>query len=180
MHGIARDVVAEIVRLAYCDSRLDSPAGKPDRKAARVMIAPVIGLGQRALRIDGATEFSTPDDQRVVEHPSLFQIHNQRGGRLISVLGLFRDVLLRQVPVLIPAAMEELNEADSAFGQPPRQNAIEGERARLARVGAVTLERLFRFFRQIGQFGHRTTAFGRPSRTAPRATEFRGRRTPAR
>src|SRR5215470_5622281 len=119
MHGIAGDVVAEIVRLAYCDSRIDSPAGKPDRKTARVMIAPVICLGQRALRINGATEFPTPDDQRVVEHPSLFQIHNQSGGRLISVLSLFRDVL-RQVSMLIPAAMEELNEADSAFGQSPR------------------------------------------------------------
>ena len=72
---------------------------------------------------------SPPDDQRLVEHPSLFQIHNQRGGRLISVLGLFRDVF-RQIPVLIPAAMEELNETDSAFGQPTRQNAIERERAR--------------------------------------------------
>src|SRR5262245_45073748 len=106
MHGVARDVVAEIVRLAYCDSRADAPAGKPDRKTARVMIASVIGLGQLALRIDGATELPAPDDQRVVEHPSLFQIHNQRGGRLIGVLSLFRDVI-RQIPMLIPAAMEE-------------------------------------------------------------------------
>src|SRR5262245_33378067 len=127
MHGIARDVVAEIVRLAYCDSRVDAPAGKPDRKTARVMIAPVIGLCQPALRIDGATEFPTPDDKRVVEHPSLFQIHNQRGGRLIGILSLFRNVF-RQIPVLIPAAMEELNETYSTFGKPARQNAIERER----------------------------------------------------
>src|SRR5262245_28204246 len=128
MYGIARDVVAEIVRLAYCHSRVDSAAGKPDRKTARVMIAPVICLGQPALRINGATEFSTPDDQRVVEHPSLFQIHNQSGGRLISLLGLYRDVS-RQIQMVIPAAMEELNETDSAFGQPPRQRAIVCERA---------------------------------------------------
>src|SRR5215510_7708059 len=154
MHGIARDVVAEIVRLAYCDSRIDSPAGKPDRKTARVMIAPVICLGQPALRINGATEFTAPDDQRVVEHPSLFQIHNQRGGRLISILSLFRDVF-RQIPMLVPAPMEELNETDSAFGQPTRQNAIERERAWGPRVWAVTLERLLRFLRQVGQFGYR-------------------------
>src|SRR5262245_47805804 len=124
MHGIARDVVTEIVRLAYCDPRVDSPAGKPDRKTAGVMIAPVIGLGQTALRINGPTEFPAPDYQRIVEHSSLFQIYNQRGGRLISILSLFRDVF-RQIPVLIPAAMEELNETDSAFGHSTRQNAIE-------------------------------------------------------
>src|SRR5262245_7018592 len=146
MYGIARDVVAEIVRLAYCDSRIDCPAGKPDRETALVMVPPVICLGQPALRINCATEFSAPDDQRVVEHPSLFQIHNQSGGRLISVLGLFRDVF-RQIPVLVPAPVEELNETDSAFGQPTSQNAIVRERAWRPRVGAVTFERLFRFFR---------------------------------
>src|SRR5215475_4975306 len=146
MRGIARDVVAEIVRLAYCDSRIDSPAGKPDRKTARVMVAPIICLGQPALRINGATEFTAPDDQRVDEHPSLFQIHNQSGGRLISVLSLFRDVF-RQIPVLIPAPVEELNKTDSSFGQPASQNAIVRERAWRPRVGAITLDRLFRFFR---------------------------------
>src|SRR5262249_21005750 len=89
---IARDVVAEIVSLAYRDAGFDSSAGEPNGKTARVMVAAVIGLGQFALRIDGAAEFSAPNDQRVVQHPAIFQIPNQRGGRLIGVLRLFRDV----------------------------------------------------------------------------------------
>ena len=63
-------------------------------------------------------------------------------------------MLLRQVVVLIPPAMEELNEAHAAFGQPPRQKAVAGERARLARIGPIEIEGRFRFLREIGQLRH--------------------------
>src|SRR5262249_15002247 len=49
VNRIARDVIAEIIRLANRDARFDSSAGKPHGKTARMMIAPVIGLGQLAL-----------------------------------------------------------------------------------------------------------------------------------
>src|SRR5262245_62164870 len=105
VNRIARDVVAEIVRLAESYAGFDSSAGKPHSETARMMIAPVISLGQLALGIDGAAEFPAPDDQGVIEHPAVFQIHNQRGGRLIGVLRLFTDVP-GQSTVMIPATMK--------------------------------------------------------------------------
>jgi hypothetical protein len=39
-----------------------------------MVIAAVVGRGQLALRVDGAAEFSAPDNQCVVEHATLFQI----------------------------------------------------------------------------------------------------------
>ena len=42
VHRIARDVVAEVVRLADRHARLDAAARQPHREAARMMIAPVI------------------------------------------------------------------------------------------------------------------------------------------
>ena len=59
-----------------------------------------------------------------------------------------------QIAVLVPAAMEELDEADAAFGQAARQKAVGGKRARLPRVGAVELEQRCRLFRKIRQLRH--------------------------
>ena len=59
---------------------------------------------------------------------------------LVGVLALSGN-LLRQIVVLIPAAMEELDEADAALRQPARQQAVGRERAGLARISAVQLKR---------------------------------------
>ena len=71
------DVITVIVRFAVVDPGLHAAAGHPHREAARMMIAAVVVLGQPALAVDGAAEFSAPDDQRVVEHAALLQILNQ-------------------------------------------------------------------------------------------------------
>ena len=42
-HGVAGDVVREVVGLAVSDSRLDAAAGEPDGEAAGVVVAAVIG-----------------------------------------------------------------------------------------------------------------------------------------
>src|SRR6266540_3402176 len=119
------DVVAVIVGLANRNAFLDAAAGYPHREIARVMIAPVIGLGQLALAIDRAPEFPAPDDQRVVEHAALLQILNERRRRLIRALALKRQIA-RQVAVLIPASVIKLNEANSAFGQAAREQTVGG------------------------------------------------------
>ena len=48
-----------------------------------------------------------------------------------------------QAAVVVPAGMIELDEPDAALGQPPGQQAVGRERARLAGVGAVKLEDVF-------------------------------------
>src|SRR5215510_16061770 len=126
------DVVAVIVGLADRDTLLYAAAGDPHREIARVMIAPVIGLGQLALAIDRAPEFPAPDDQRVVEHASSLQILNERRRRLIRALALKRQIA-RQVAVLIPASVIKLNEANAAFGQAAREQTVGGVRSWLAR-----------------------------------------------
>ena len=55
------DVVTPIISLAMGDAALYTTAGKPDRKTARMMVSPE-SFGITTLAIDGATEFSTPDD----------------------------------------------------------------------------------------------------------------------
>src|SRR5215510_14126594 len=114
------DVVAVIVGLANRYALLHAAAGDPHREIARVMIAPIIDLGQLALAIDRAPEFPAPDDQRVFEQTALFQILNERRGRLISASALERKIA-RQIVVLIPAAVIKLNESHAAFGQASRE-----------------------------------------------------------
>ena len=48
---------------------------------------------------------------------------------------------------MVPVAMVELDEAHAALGQPPRQQAVVGERAGLARVRAVEVETCSRLLR---------------------------------
>ena len=64
-------------------------------------------------------------------------------------------MIARQVVVMIPAAMIELNEADAALGQPPREQAVGGKRAGLARLRPVHLEDRVGLLREIRQLGHR-------------------------
>ncbi len=59
-----------------------------------------------------------------------------------------------QIAVLIPSLVVDLDEADAAFGQPPREQAVRRERARLAAVLAVHLEDRLRLVRQVGHFRH--------------------------
>ena len=95
------------------------------------MVATVVFFGQRALRVDRAAELAAPDDQRVVQHTALLQILNQRGRWLVRLQALAAN-LLRQIAVLIPTAMEELDEAHAALGQAARQNAVGRVGSRLA------------------------------------------------
>src|SRR5262249_26351043 len=68
----------------------------------------------------------------------------------LTALGQVRG----QLSVVVPVAMEELDEAYSAFGQPPRQQAIRREAARLLRILAIELEGTLWFFGNIGQLGN--------------------------
>ena len=118
-----------------------------------MMIAAVVRVGQLALAEHRAAELAAPDDQRVVEQAALLQIGDERRRRLIRALALQREIA-RQIVVLIPAAMIELDEAHVALGEPPRQQAVGGVRARLARLRAVHLEDRVGLLRQIHQVRH--------------------------
>ena len=61
--AIFNDVVTKIVGLTEGCSFIDARAGHENREAARVVVAPVISLGEGALRVGRATELATPDNE---------------------------------------------------------------------------------------------------------------------
>ena len=89
------------------------------------MIAPVVGVGELALAEHRAPELAAPDDERLVEQTALLEIRDERRGRLIRPTALQREIA-RQIVVLVPAAMIELDEAHVALGEATRQEAVGG------------------------------------------------------
>ncbi len=73
-------------------------------------------------------------------------------GRSISRQTLSRSGLevLARAAVVVPVGVVELHEPHAALDQPPGQQAVVGER-RLARLGAVQVERRLRLARQVDQ-----------------------------
>src|SRR6202007_2400253 len=83
---------------------------------------------QITLAVRGAAELAAPDHQRVVEQPALLEIANETGAGLVHGVDL-SPYVVHHLRMLVPAAMEELHEADAAFDQPPGQKAVAGEAA---------------------------------------------------
>src|SRR5262245_44896409 len=154
MRRVARDVIAEVISLTEAQSRLDAAAREPDREAARVMVTPVIVRRELALAVDRSPEFAAPYHQRVLEQASLFQIFDERRRRLIRVAALPLE-LFGQVLMLIPAAVKELNEANSALSKPAREDAVRSVRSGLARISPVANKSFLRLFGEVSQLRHR-------------------------
>ncbi len=55
-------------------SGLGASASEPDGEASWVVVAAVGFVGEFTLAVDGAAEFSAPDDEGVVEEASLFEV----------------------------------------------------------------------------------------------------------
>jgi hypothetical protein len=58
-----------------------------------MMIAPVIRLCQLALAVNRPPKFTTPNDQRVIQEPTRFQILYQPVRALIDILALARQTV---------------------------------------------------------------------------------------
>src|SRR5947199_6381567 len=85
---VFNNVIAIIIRLSEGDAFLDATARHPDAEAARVMIAPVVGVRQFALAVNGSAELAAPDHQRVVEQAPLLQVQDQPRRSLVHAFGL--------------------------------------------------------------------------------------------
>src|SRR6185503_9997823 len=106
--------------LAVGHTRPDAAAGHPDREAAAVMVPAEARLREVALHEHRPAELAAPDDQRVVEQAALLQVLDEGGRRLIGVTALDGE-LRGQIVVLIPASVDELDEADAALREAPGQ-----------------------------------------------------------
>ena len=85
------------------------------------MVVASIALGH-----GGASEFSTPDDQGVIEHASAFQILNKSRTCLIDQFCLVFYISFHIV-VGIPAGVIELNKPSSPFGKATGKQAVTGK-----------------------------------------------------
>ena len=141
VNRVFRHVVTEVIRLAVNDSRPDATSRHPLGIATRMMIPTVIGFRQTALAIDGATKFTSPDDERVLEHPPLLQIFHKGRTRLVYDATLSTYVI-RQVAVLIPLSNEDLSESDTAFGKTTCKEAIGCKGPWLLHLLPIHLKRL--------------------------------------
>ena len=136
-HRILGDAVAKVVRFAVYKAPFEAAARNPKAEAGtQVVSAMPIGLGNVALAERRAAELAAPDDQRVVEHPALLQVLDQRGGRPSVSWHLLLE-LGEEVAVLVPAGVHQLHEPDAPFEQPPGDQAVVRERALASRLGAV-------------------------------------------
>ena len=85
-NGVNSIFIGRAVRKALLDAR----ASKPHRISRDIVIASI-----GTLRGWQSTEFATEQDQRVVQHPSLFEIRQQRGRRLIGRRAVLDQALVQ-------------------------------------------------------------------------------------
>ena len=88
-----------------------------------------------ALEHGRAPKFASPNNERVLQQASLFQVGKQRPSRSIGQLAANTHISL-QVAVMVPAAVVQLNEAHAAFRQASGQQTVGGVGA-IARLGSV-------------------------------------------
>ncbi len=136
LDGVLFDVVGEIIGAAVAGAGIDAAASHPDGETARVMVAAVVVSLEIALAVGGAAKFTSPEDERFVEESTHFEVADERCGWLIGVSALFAD-LFGEITVLIPAHVEELDEANPAFGEAAGLQAVGGVGAGLGHVRAI-------------------------------------------
>ena len=113
---------SEFVGGPYAHAPLDPTAGHPHGKAIGVVV-PSGPFGVLGCRL--ATEFSAPDDQRLVEQSASFEVRDQTGDRFVGVARMEIMVLFQigvRVPivVVVGASGVDLNEPDAPFDEPTR------------------------------------------------------------
>src|SRR5207248_9155534 len=117
---------------------LNPATTQPDAETGVVMVATVASLAHGR-----SAEFAGPDDERVVEHPALLEVRDQRHAGQVNFLGFVRDAVL-DAAVVVPVLVIKLDEAHAALGQTAGQQAVGGERT-VARLAAVEIEHVLRF-----------------------------------
>ncbi len=80
------------------------------------MIASVVVAGEAALGVDGATEFTAPDDEGILEETVAFEILDETVGGLINVATLGGHASA-DIGVVIPVVVIDLDEADAALDE---------------------------------------------------------------
>src|SRR5689334_6831421 len=128
MDRVAGDVETEFVGLTVDRPWPHASARQPHRETAAVMVAAVVRSLEFPLAVRRASEFTSPDDERVFEESALLEIADERGRGLVDVATLKLEIA-GEVVVLVPAAVIKLDESHAPFRHPPRQKTVAGERS---------------------------------------------------
>ena len=75
--------MTELVGRSVGHARFEAAAGHPDAESLAVVIATVLFRAALVLGDGQSPDFSTPMDDRFVQHTSLFEVGNQCRGRLV-------------------------------------------------------------------------------------------------
>ena len=151
MDDVLHRGVTQLVRRAIDRAALHAAATEEHRETLHVMVA--TGATLVRLRHRRAPELAAPHDERVVEHPALLEVRDERGGRAVHVGGVALDEL-HQVVVMVPVAVIKLDETHAALRQSPREQAVRRERA-IARFAPVGVEHVLRLVCHVHEAGHR-------------------------
>src|SRR5207344_2238736 len=108
VHRVFDDVVGELVRLTVHRPAFHTAARHPEAEAAWVMVAAVVGRRELPLRVDRPPELAAPDDEGVIEEPSVFEILDESKGRAVDVPRLGGKDLRRE-GMDVPATVIDLD-----------------------------------------------------------------------
>ena len=122
-------VVAEFIGVAIAGAAFDPAAGHPHGEAFDMVIA------TGALRHGRAAKFTAPDNESVFEHAALLEVADEGSGALVDESRRGVDAVFDST-VVLPAAVIQLDEPDTALGNPAGEQAVGGKGA-IAAFGAV-------------------------------------------
>ena len=153
VHGVGRDVVAELVGGSVGMSCLHAAARHPHGEAAGMVVAPGLGAVPLALSGHATSELPAPDDEGVVEESAALEVGDERGAGLVGVAAA-RGAPGGEAAVVVPVGMEELHEAHAALDETSREDAVGGVAAWASGIGTVELEDLVGLVGEVGELGH--------------------------
>ena len=83
----------------------------------------------------------------------MFEVLKKGGAGLIDIVSL-APKLFWQPAVVVPATVEELNEANIALDKSSREEAVAGKGTGFPNLGSVEIEDVLRFTGKVGKFRH--------------------------
>ena len=151
---VFENVQAEIIGFPNDLAGFDASAGHPHCEAVGVVIASGVGgvFGTAEFRHRGATEFTAPDNEGIVEHAALLEVFDEGGHGLVRRLALLGEARV-DGGVVIPGAVREHDEADAAFDHAASEQTVGSVSVGGVLTDAVAVFSGLGFLREVEKFG---------------------------
>ena len=147
------NAVAHVVGLTEGHTAFHSTSGHPSAEAFRLMLAAVCVnrcCAAEVLAPRRAAELTGPQDERVVQQPTSFQVFEQARNGLIRLLAKPREVAAN-VAVMVPSIHRHLHEPYTRLAELASQEAGPAVLVGVLVADAVEVERLLRFLREVNE-----------------------------